>query len=735
MLSLPEPIRHAIESGRAPSPPQVLLRLLQMVDDDSTTMARLAALVEQDAGLCTRVLTAANSPAIRRGTAFRNIESCLIALGTRLVRSIATCLSVQSLFDERTSSRSVDLAAFWTHSLLVAELSRSVASSAGQPRPDEAYLAGLLHDVGELILLSALGEPYLQLLAACPGESELSDRESAQFGVHHGQIGTWLADQWQLDSSFADGILFHHVPAEQIVSAAPLPQAVWLAHALASSSPAPAAIEELERVAVQMFGERHGQSLSSLRDAAAQRMQVFAEALGIAPPASAGDGSSSGLPRVLGLVGQHSSGASDGDAHSQMATMIGDKALLQPLQQDLCTLETDAELLLSLRESARILFDLNHVAFLLCAPDGRLTGQGIAGQPALFAQVSIVPEAPRSLAAAAALGGSITSSYEPAPAAAPSLIDIQFARALASSGLLCIPMPGRSRSIGVIVVGLSAGQHQRLARRRPGLSNFGRLAGVSLESWGDAQNVRQENEAATLAHFTHHSRRAVHEAGNPLTIIKGYLKILDAKLPHDAGVHHELSILGEEIERVAKIVRRLSEVPASGVGEALVDVSELLRELLLLYRQTLFDSRGIAVETSLPGQPIRVACDRDSLKQIVLNLWKNASEALSRGERCKLSLTADILHQGQRFAELKIEDNGPGMSEAAMAALHQPAQRQLGAERAARGMGLAIVGTLAQRLQIPLSCRSKAGHGTMIALLLPTPERAEQRRDHDSKHH
>jgi HD-like signal output (HDOD) protein len=145
------------------------------------------------------------------------------ALGTRLVRSIATCLSVQSLFDERSATRAVDLSAFWTHSLLTAELSRSLATASGYQRPDEAYLAGLLHDVGQLILLSALGEPYLKLLATCSSEATLSELEVAQLGVHHGEIGTWLADQWQLDSPFADGILFHHLPAEQIVTAAQLP--------------------------------------------------------------------------------------------------------------------------------------------------------------------------------------------------------------------------------------------------------------------------------------------------------------------------------------------------------------------------------------------------------------------------------------------------------------------------------------------------------------------------------
>ncbi len=283
MYSLPEPVRHAIESGRAPSPPQVLLRLLQMVDDDSTTMAKLARLVEQDPGLCTRVLTAANSPAIRHGTQLRSIENCLIALGTRLVRSIATCLSVQNLFDERAGTRSVDLSAFWTHSLLVAELSRSLAATSGYQRPDEAYLAGLLHDVGELILLSALGEPYLQLLATCPSEAELSARESAQFGVHHGEIGTWLADQWHLDSPFADGILFHHLPAEQIVTAAELPRLVWLAHALISCDEIP---DGLAALAEQILANGSSARLTGLRDEAEQRMCIIADAIGIAPPES-----------------------------------------------------------------------------------------------------------------------------------------------------------------------------------------------------------------------------------------------------------------------------------------------------------------------------------------------------------------------------------------------------------------------------------------------------------------
>ncbi|MCM8595270.1 HDOD domain-containing protein [Accumulibacter sp.] len=715
MYRLPEPIRQAIEAGRAPSPPQVLLRLLQMVDDDCTTIAELARLVEQDPGLCTRVLTAANSPAIRRGGQLRSIESCLVALGTRLVRSIATCLSVQSLFDERSANRVVDLAGFWTHSLLAAELSRSLAAATGYARPDEAYLAGLLHDVGELILLSAIGEPYLQMLAMAGDEKALAELESGRFGAHHGEIGTWLADQWHLDSSFADGILFHHLPGEQIITAGQLAQVVWIAHELACADTVP---EELIEIAGEIFGNPLSQRLGAIRDQAAQRMCVIADAIGMTPDERPDGGSAAGLPRVLARVDRPVP-----EAGVRLATIIGDKALLQPLQENLFAIDSDTELLLALRESARILFELNHVAFLRLEPgDGRLTGKGIPGQPPLFGQLSLVPEVQRSVAVAAIVSDRVCSSFE--DASANSLLDVQFARALNSSGLLCIPMSGRSRTTGVIVAGLSAGQHARLHRRWPCLANFGRIAGISLESWQEARSVGAQAEESASARFTRRSRRIAHEAGNPLTIIKGYLKILDGKLPPETGARQELAILSEEIERVASILRRLSELPDLSADAHAVDICELVRELLLLYRAALFDGRGIALETVMPAEAIRINCDRDSLKQILVNLWKNASEALSSGHRLRLTITDDILHQGQRFAELRLEDNGPGMSEETISALHRPGSARIGGPR---GMGLSIVGSLAQRLGVPVSCRSKPGVGTMMSFLLPTATFAETR--------
>ncbi|HSG22191.1 MAG TPA: HDOD domain-containing protein, partial [Azonexus sp.] len=647
MHNLPEPIVHAIESGRVPSPPQLLLRLMQMVDDESSTTGELAELVGQDAGLASRILNVANSPALRRGAELRSLDNCLTALGTRLVRSIATCLSIQSLFDRRTGISANDLSGFWAHSLLVAELSRSLAASTGYAHPDEAYLGGLLHDVGELILLSALGEPYAQLLSAYPDEPSLQAMETTRFGAHHGEIGTWLADKWHLDSTFADGILFHHATLELISTAGTLPKLVWLAHALVSTDEVS---PEHDTQYQLLFGMTSKQNLATLRDQAETRTRQIAEALGLATP-----------DKLVNIhvwaklkVAPHKE-TPENDAEGELSAMIGGMALLQPLQQDLFALESDAEVLLSLRESARILFDLNRVAFLLChQTESKLSGASIGGQPAIFRQVDIPLSGNTSLVTSAAMSREICSSFDAREAPQVSLIDVQFARAFSSPGLLCIPMIARKRVSGVMICGLSQLQHARLSRRLPWLLNFGRIAAISLETIQETRSYRADAELEASSKFSRQARRIVHEAGNPLGIIRSYLKILDSKLPEETGVRQELEILTEEIDRVASIVGRMSEIPKEQPITQGQDVGDLVSELLLLYREPLFDAKGIRVEISQSAGPLRVLCERNSLKQILLNLWKNASEALSSGQQIRVLLTDHIVHNGNTFIQIRL---------------------------------------------------------------------------------
>ena len=707
---LPDPLARAIETAKVPALPQVLLKLLQLTDDDAATMSEIAAVVERDPGLCTRLLTAANSPGLRRGKELRSIAHCLTSLGTRLIRSIATCLALQSMFDRRYEAVRPDLAEYWRHSIRVAETARELATACGYPQPDEAYLGGLLHDIGELVLLSAQGSTYAQLLSSARSETKLVALENEHLGAHHGEVGAWVVDRWDFDLDIADSILFHHAKADEISTADQLPQVVWLAHALATATPADAAVRQ---AADRLFGAEIGEQIETIGRRTLERTAQIAEAIGIAA-----DPSPDGVPlSVLPQVAVNTPRPPENKGEGEVDQFVRDMALMQPLQRDLFGVESDTELLLSLRESARILFDLGHIAiFLRGADDDRLSAARFGIQAPLLRRAAIRIDATNCLVATAAAERRIVSSFDedyPQPA---SLIDIQFARVFATEGLLCVPLNGRGRTIGVMVFGLSAAQHGRLQRRLPWVLNFGRIAALSIEVWHEAIRRRKQAEDDASAHFERQARRVIHEAGNPLGIIRSYLQILDGKLPADASAREEIGVLREEIDRVSTIVRRLSDIPRGESGDRLLNVGSVVRELLVFYDEALFKSRGIEVVFDPGGGGEPVACDRDSLKQILINLWKNAAEAMGSGGRLEVSIEDRVVQNGRTYVGISISDNGPGMSPEALARL---GDAERGGAPGERGNGLAIVSTLVAQLGATLNCRSRADSGTTFELLLP----------------
>ncbi|PKO36429.1 MAG: histidine kinase [Betaproteobacteria bacterium HGW-Betaproteobacteria-6] len=705
MHSLPNSVLESIDIARIPSPPEILLRLVRTVEDEQATMGELAGIVEQDPGLASRILSVANSPALRRGKEFNNLETCLIALGTRLVRSLATCLSIQRLFDRNPHLDKFDVADYWSHSLLVGEIARGVAELADYPHPDEAYLSGLLHDIGELILLSALGDPYQRFLVNSAETPRLQAEESQLFGTTHADVGGWLIDQWGLDSVLADGVAFHHASAAQIVTATALPQIVWLAQTLSTTAESTV---ELSLVVNRSSPKLEMSALLAVRERAIQRARQIAEALGIGiadefPKRSAANPAP--MPHLANPANP---------AEEEIAAAVGGMALLQPLQQDLFQLGSDTEVLLALRESARILFDLPKIAILLANEKGdALSGEKVGAQPELFRQLSIPLISSRSLAAAAVIGRQVRTTFDQTDS--PALLDLQLARALSADGLLCIPMQARSRVIGVMVCGLSEKQYGRLLRRVPWLANFGKIAAISLDAVFEAAQHRQQVEAELTQQFSRQARQIVHEAGNPLGIIKSYLSILERKLPED-GVRQELAVLTEEIDRVANIVGHMTQSLKSTPPAGNIDLVGVLNDFLLLYADTLFNAKGIRVETALPQLELPVPINRDNLKQIVLNLWKNASEALSEGKLIKISVSDNLIHNGASYVQLRVDDNGPGMAEDTIQALYRPKPV---ADTAQRGIGLSVVGSLARREGILITCRSQLGAGTSIALLIP----------------
>ncbi|HTY03429.1 MAG TPA: HDOD domain-containing protein [Rhodocyclaceae bacterium] len=719
MQQVPDSIVDALEALHLPSMPQVLLRFLRLAEDERISIEELAEVVGRDPALAAHVMIAANSAALRRGQEAKTLGQCLAALGGRLVRIMAACLAVQSVFAGTAGDRNHDLGGFWLHSLQVAELARLLALRLGRPDVEEIYLAGLLHDVGELLLLGGMNGRYGALLAWSRDEEALLALENAEFGIDHAAAGAWLVDQWRLSSFMADAVLFHHSAPSEIGAADPASRIVWAAHAVArwaaNDDGRLSSGQQFEAGAIESMLELPASSLATLRDQAAERVARTAAEFGIDVP-----GNASTLPRSARAAFE-GAWPEQPATQDQVGALVRDMAIMQPLQEGLFSIESEAELLLGVRESARILFGAGRMAFLLTDNDDGLTlaGADIGSQPALLQRLVIPIKAGASLAAAAALGDGHPSTFEQGTPL--SLVDVQVARALGTAGVLYLPMRTRDRLIGVIACGFSEAQYARCKPRLPWMASLARVAAVSLQSRRDLRARALATEADMTSRFARQARRVVHEAGNPLAIITNYLKIVSERIPSASGVRQELDILKEEIDRVAQIVQQLGDVPALiGTAEK-VDINAVIDGMAALYRESIFSSCGVTLDLDLDRSLPSVPGNRDQIKQVILNLWRNAADAMHDGGRLSVATTEHVAADGQSFVELRISDTGPGLPADVVANIFQPLDVHRRPGHA--GIGLSIVAALVRELGGRISFQSRTGQGTTFGILLPNGER------------
>ena len=713
MPTLPSPTLEALESLELPTPPGAALAFLQTLAREDASMDELAELVRREPALAARILNVANSAAFHASGELRSLKQILQVLGVRTLHSIAASIAVREAFSAPPGTRAGDFDGFWRHSLMVAELAQAVAYETGLASPEEAYLAGLLHDVGELLLLGGLRANYGKLLTDAAGaEMTLVALEQAALQTDHAAVGAWLVERWRLPSFTADALLFHHHSLEEVALADPLTRVLWAAHAcdaLAAHAAPDAAGFESAGLLVGL----PAMLLARLVGKAQADVATLASALGV--KAAAGQ---SPLPLWRVLPPQSPDAPRD-----KLRDTVSAMASLQPLQHELAAADSEPQLLNAARESARILFGVRDVVFLLRTDaQAALSALALPGQPPQLQRLQVSLQATATGACSrAALTGRTCSTFEAGPAGPLAINDLQLARALGSEGLLCVPMAAGGVVLGVMACPVGRLQAERLEQRLALLGSFASLLAGHLQRWRTLRERDRELEAATADRLRQLERQVIHEVSNPLGIIKNYLTLVRRKLPDGVQLGEELQVLHEEIERVGRIVRQLGEPPpepAVGSNEAgTLDLNEALQSLRALYAETLFESAGIelVLELQQPLAPTRA--DRDSLRQILLNLWKNAAEALPAGARMTTS-TADHIHRdGRLFTQLCVADNGPGLPGDVMVSLFQPLG---GTRRAGRsGLGLSIVHRLVARLGGHIACQSLPGRGTRFFILLP----------------
>ena len=194
--------------------PDVAFRINDMLADENSGAAEIGALILPDPALSAALLRIANSALYNVGGTVSNIDRAVTVVGLREVRDLAFGICATSAF-EGIPNDLVTVEDFWKHSLYCAAAAQSIGRRARICAGESLFTAGLLHDIGHLVMFSQCPELSRESLELSLAENDgvsphLSERKI--FGFDHMTVGAELARQWQLPVNLAECIEFHHEP-------------------------------------------------------------------------------------------------------------------------------------------------------------------------------------------------------------------------------------------------------------------------------------------------------------------------------------------------------------------------------------------------------------------------------------------------------------------------------------------------------------------------------------------
>jgi len=214
--------------GALPPMPSTFAALQKALADPNVDSSRVAAIIQKDPAISAKVLQVCNSAFFRLPRRVASIQQAVSYLGLSTVRSMV--LMAELFKPDKTLSAGVDLDQLQRHALNVAAIARSIA--ADHPWAEDAFLAGLLHDVGFLVLARQAQDGMQRALEASSAGMPLADAERQHIGISHGVAGAYLLGLWGLPYEIVETVAHHEVPAQVAHDRFDVLSAVSIAHAV-----------------------------------------------------------------------------------------------------------------------------------------------------------------------------------------------------------------------------------------------------------------------------------------------------------------------------------------------------------------------------------------------------------------------------------------------------------------------------------------------------------------------
>ena len=675
-----------------PANPRVMVRLLRALEGRRANPGEIASLVLCDPAVTLQLLLAAGAGHGAGGGTF-SVESCVTDVGYEVLDVVAFRHATREFSERVSGSRNFGVGDLWRRALVCAESASGLARSCAQP-PEAAYIAGLLHEVGNLALLTRRATSTTINMTAEAAGAELVARCPAP-------------------AFLSEAVRLHRERPESLGDAPFLIRVVNVASRLGVEGATDAAC-------------RQGKELLGLQERAVG--QIFDAALDAARANPGGVDFSGGASLVDHGVdgdlpgGQWQSSLPSAKASTDLEELgrgVGDLGLRAVMGRAMAAAGTEAEALLRARRLAGMLLGLDrHYFFLASADDKALVGTPIERDSRHIEELRVALATSGSLLAVAARERRGVHAFGSPLKSGGAAVDRILARMLGADGLLCVPMSSANGISGVIAFAIDSPWDDQHTEEDRILSA---LAGSAADAVSGAMHDRLQRDRARVevtAQFRALGKRVVHETGNPLSIVKNYLRVLGDKAGDGGQFREELAILNEELDRIARIMQRMGE-PLDGASDTgvPVDLNALVREVTTLCNDTLFGGRGIELSQQLDPHVPLLRGDGGALKQVVLNLLSNAAEAMPSGGRLTVVSADNVNLDGELFVLLQITDSGGGIQPEILQRLFQPGTSTKGDGH--EGIGLAVSDSIVRRMGGRILCRSSLGRGTIFVVLLP----------------
>ncbi len=198
-----------------PFSPALLKELFEQTGSDSvSSLEQIAETMSQDQGLTTRVLSLANSAYYGLQAEVASVGRASAVLGLAEIRNIVLSLGINGLTEKYPLPPNFDLTAYWRHQFLVGTLAQAISREVNEGKPDTLFTAGLLHDIGKLIVAMKRPDDWENIYAIREDNGCTdSEAEDEYWGLDHAVVGSLLLKYWDLPPDLVEPVNWHHSPA------------------------------------------------------------------------------------------------------------------------------------------------------------------------------------------------------------------------------------------------------------------------------------------------------------------------------------------------------------------------------------------------------------------------------------------------------------------------------------------------------------------------------------------